>query len=175
MDDVTLFSLFQELLTGLGASRLILARYELFYKFAHGLISVLIGLFTVINTVIAFTETNELARQILMCLNMLFVSGLLGNFGNRQAATKHQKENVDFVMQSLIRTKDKMGLIQRPPAAIIDSNFAGSPLLLAPMPMAAVNRGSGDLSSLIADPILKNRVTALESLLSAPILHHGNV
>lgn len=181
MDDNTLFSLFQDILNAAGVSRLSQARYELVYHILHKGISLFIAGFAIINTVVSFTDTSLTLRQVMLAVNMIFVSGLLGDFGNRSALSRGKKANLDFVIKSLADAKNNLGLAQSPPLPlqpdqmIIDGNIIGMPFdTLIPVPRTSSFSGvtTTHLAALISgDSKLKSRVASLESILtSLPVI-----
>lgn len=165
--EVTLFTLFQEILGELTGSRITTARLEVMFKILHDAIALLIGAFAVVNTALAYTDTDPVIRQVFLTINMVIVSGLLGNFGARQNAKKNEKQNIDLVMQSVTTTRAKMGLLSAPPSMIVDSDFAGAiavPIIPALDPLS-VRVGNVMVSDLVARPELRARLLNLQSLI----------
>lgn len=169
MDDVTLFSLFQDLLQGLQVSRNTLVRYELFYRIAYKLFALLIGIFAVINTVLVFTTdtTNPIVHKVFMCLNLLFTSGLLGNFGGKAVVTQNEIKNIDFVATSLVHSRASLGLCMLPPPSmIVDTHFpavGGMPLRLLPLQRIAPYHTP--IFPLLQDTTLRAQIMNLECII----------
>lgn len=165
MDDVTLFSLFQEILTELGVKREVLQKYEIWYKILNKAVLLLIGVISIVNTTLAFTNENTILKQILLCVNMLFVSGLLGNFGGQHAATKAEKDNLDHMITSLHASKNKLGLPLAPPPAILDTVFMSPPVLIYQGGVLGERIGL-QVSGLAKDPHLRARIMTLEHMVA---------
>lgn len=169
--DITIYSLFEEILVDLGATQITLTRYATIFGLVYNTISVLIGIFAVLNSVLAFTDSNKIVREVFLCLNALFVSGILGNFGSRQTDSLKQKTDIDLIVRWLVTVRVQMGYVSLPASFIIDTNFTGSrisppnPMILLPPPPVGTNSGIilGDMIK--KNPNLRSKILTLQSLI----------
>lgn len=168
-DDVTIQSLIAELLHELGVSRTSLARYEALFRIFWNLIRLLVGIFSIINTVFSFIDgIDPVLKQVFLIINLVSASGLLGDFNGRAEKAKAEKQNIDTVKKMMLVSRSRLGSRLIPPPMIIDMPCTG-PLLPPPRipALPIVVNDSLILSDLVKDVRLKTAIVRVESKLSS--------